>query len=160
VFQRALDGATDATAKNSALRAMAYSYAFDGDCTNALKYEQQVIDYWITREKDEPQNAFFQQGEVANEGARLCIDAGKLDVAEAWYRKGYAVVIKEPEPKKNSKNLWDFRLAHALGRLAARRGNAAEAKKQIAAAREALDRDADVKSAQERFFPYLTGYVA
>jgi hypothetical protein len=68
--------------------------------------------------------------------------------------------LREPEPKTHPKSLWDYRLAHALGRLAARRGNAAEAAKQVAIARRILDADTAMATAQARFFPYLVGYVA
>jgi tetratricopeptide (TPR) repeat protein len=132
------------------------SYAFVGDCTNTTRNEQLVIDYWVTRESADPQNAFFQEGEVANEAARVCIDNGNLDVAEQWYRKGTELGLKGPTPT----SIWKFRLAHALARLAARRGNEGEAKRQIAAARAALDADPTMATQQERFFPYLTGYVA
>src|SRR5262245_39425692 len=40
VIQRAIDGASDPGAKANALRTMAMSYAFDGDCRNAIKFEQ------------------------------------------------------------------------------------------------------------------------
>lgn len=160
VLQSMLDTTSNPSLKAQVHRALAMSYAFDGDCANTLKYEQLVIDYWATREQAEPQNAFYQEGEMANEGARVCIDAGDLAKAEAWYRQGYALGIKEPEPRTHSKSLWDFRLAHALGRIAARRGNKAEAQKQVALARQALDSDTAMARMQERFFPYLTGYVA
>jgi len=160
IFQAMIDSAADPAAKAQAQRAMAISYAFDGDCANTLKYEQLGIEYWTTREQAEPQNAFYQEGELADEGARVCIDAGDLDAAEQWYRKGYELGTKEPAPQTHPKSLWDFRLAHALGRIAARRGDAAEAKRQIAAARAALDGDSAMAAQQERFFPYLTGYVA
>jgi tetratricopeptide (TPR) repeat protein len=160
VFQRQIDEAADPAARASAERAMAMSYAFEGDCANTIKYEQRVIDYWVTRESAEPQNAFYQEGEMANEGARVCIDAGDLDTAEQWYRKGTELGLKEPEPKTHPKSLWDYRLAHALGRIAARRGDAAEAARQVAAARQALDADPAMAEQQERFFPYLVGYVA
>ncbi|MDE3168179.1 MAG: tetratricopeptide repeat protein, partial [Acidobacteriota bacterium] len=52
------------------------------------------------------------------------------------------------------------RLEHALGRIAARRGERAEAEKHVAAARKLLDGDPAMAQQQERFFPYLTGYVA
>jgi tetratricopeptide (TPR) repeat protein len=139
---------------------MAMSYAFDGDCTNAVKYEEMVIAYWRTREEAEPQNAFYQEGEMANEGARVCIDAGDLATAERMYWRGTALGLKEPEPKTHPKSLWDYRLAHALGRLAARRGDKAESRRQIEAARKALDGDPAMAAQQERFFPYLVGYVA
>lgn len=63
---------------------MAMSYAFEGNCGKTGEYEQMVIDYWVTQEKGEPKNAFYQQGEMANEAARVCIDAGDVDAAERW----------------------------------------------------------------------------
>ena len=160
VFQRIIDASADPRAKANAHRAMAMSYAFDGDCKNTARYEQMVIDYWKTQEQAEPQNAFYQEGEMANEAARVCIDAGDLETAEQWYRKGTELGLKEPEPKKNPASLWNFRLEHALGRLAARRGNKAEATKHVAAARKILDDDKTMAGAQERFYPYIVGYVA
>lgn len=147
-------------ARAQAQRAMAISYAFDGDCANTVKYEEMVIAYWQTREQAEPQNAFYQEGEMANEGARVCIDSGDLNTAERMYVRGSELGLKEPEPKTHPKSLWDYRLAHALGRLAARRGDKAEAQRQIAAARKILDGDSAMAAQQERFFPYLVGYVA
>lgn len=160
IFQRMIDSASTPIAKATAQRAMAISYAFDADCASTVKYEEMVIAYWKTRESAEPQNAFYQQGEMANEAARVCIDAGQLDTADKYYRMGSELGLKEPDPKTHSKALWDFRLHHALGRLAARLGDAEEAKKQIAAARTALDSDTAVARQQERYFPYLVGYVA
>ncbi len=45
-------------------------------------------------------------------------------------------------------------------RIAARRGVKAEAQKQLALARRALDSDPKMAEAQERLIPYLVGYVA
>jgi tetratricopeptide (TPR) repeat protein len=160
IFQRLIDEAADPAAKAAAQRAMAMSYGFDGDCANAVKYEEQVIAYWVTRETAEPQNAFYQQGEMANEAARVCIDAGDLATAERYYRKGSELGLKEPEPRTHPAKLWDFRLAHALGRLAARRGNRAEAERQVEAARKLLAADSALARQQGRFLPYLAGYVA
>ncbi len=160
IFQALIDGAPDPAAKAAAQRAMAMSFAFDGDCANTVKQEQLVMAYWVTREQAEPQNAFYQQGEMANEAARVCIDAGDLATADKYYRMGAALGLKEPAPKTHPKSLWDFRLAHALARLAARRGDAKAAARHVAAARSALDGDSTLAAQQERFFPYLTGYVA
>ena len=152
--------APDARARADAQRATAMSYAFDGDCANATKQEDLVIAYWATREAAEPQNAFYQEGEMANEAARVCIDAGALDIAERYYRLGTELGIKEPDPRTHPASLWQYRLQHALGRLAARRGDAAEAQRHVAEARRILDADSAMAAAQERFFPYLVGYVA
>jgi tetratricopeptide (TPR) repeat protein len=160
IWQRLIDEAPDATAKAAAQRRMAMSYGFEGDCANAVRYHQMVIDYWKTRESAEPQNAFYQEGEMANESARLCLDAGDLGTAERMYRLGYDLGNKEPEPRTHPKSLWEYRLAHALGRIAARRGDKSEAGRQVAAARRILDGDRVMADSQERFFPYLAGYVA
>jgi tetratricopeptide (TPR) repeat protein len=160
IFQKLIDSAPDPAARAAAQRAMAMSYAFDGDCANTVKYEEMVIAYWVTRESAEPQNAFYQQGEMANEAARVCIDAGELATAEQYYKKGSELGNKEPEPRTHPKSLWDFRLHHAFARLAARRGKADEAKQHLAAARKTLDGDPKMAEQQERFYPYLVGYVA
>jgi tetratricopeptide (TPR) repeat protein len=160
IFQKLIDEAPDPAAKAAAQRAMAMSWAFDGNCAKAVEYEEMVIAYWATREAAEPQNAFYQEGEMANEAARVCIDAGDLATAEKWYRKGTELGLREPEPRTHPKSLWDFRLAHALGRLAARRGDKAEAARQVALAKRALDSDSAMAVQQARFYPYLTGYVA
>jgi tetratricopeptide (TPR) repeat protein len=160
LFQKVIDTASTPAARAAAQRSMAMSYAFDGDCANTVKYESMVIAYWQTRGAAEPQNAFYQQGEMANEAARVCIDAGDLAAAEKWYRKGYELGVKEPAPQTHPRSLWDYRLAHALGRIAARRGDKAEAQRQVANARKALDGDTAMAAQQERFFPYLLGYVA
>jgi tetratricopeptide (TPR) repeat protein len=160
LFQAMIDSAATPAARAAAQRAMAMSYAFDGDCAHTMAYEDSVIAYWRTREQAEPQNAFYQEGEMADEGARVCIDAGDVDAADGAYHRGFDLGNREPEPRTHPRSLWDYRLAHALGRIAARRGDTTEARRQIAAARRALDSDSAMASQQERFFPYLVGYVA
>lgn len=160
IFQALIDNAPDPAARAQVQRRMAMSYGYDFNCAKVIEFEEQVIAYWVTRREAEPQNAHYQKGEMANEAARVCIDAGALDEAERMYRRGSELGNREPEPRTHPKSLWDYRLSHALARLAARRGNAAEAKRQIAEARRALDSDPRMAEDQERWFPYLVGYVA
>ena len=164
VFQKAIDSAATPAAKANAQRAMAMSYAFDADCKNTGKYEQRVIDYWATQEENQPGNAFYQEGEMANEAARVCIDAGDLDAAAAWYEKGQDLGLKEPNISPGRTYLWQFRTEHARARIAARRGKKAEAQKHVAAAKAVLDHlqkaDPALYQQQQVFYPYLTGYVA
>ena len=159
-FQQLIDSASTPADRAAAQRRMAMSYGFTGDCANAIKYEEMVIAYWVTREREEPQNAFYQQGEMANEAARVCIDAGSLDEAERMYTRGAELGNKEPEPRTHPRSLWDYRTAHAMARISARRGNKAEAERYVVEARRALDSDTAMARQQERFFPYLVGYVA
>jgi tetratricopeptide (TPR) repeat protein len=151
-FQKAIDIADTPEHKAAAERSMAMSYAFEGDCKKAVEYEQKVFDYYVAV-KD-----FFQQGEIADEAARVCIDSGELDTALHWYQLGHDTGLKEPDIKPARVDLWNFRWEHAQARIASRRGNQAEAQKHVAAAKAILDRGAIPEQAQ--FFPYLQGYVA
>ena len=160
MFEALIANAPDPAAKAAAQRRLAMSYGYDGNCAKVIALEEQVIAYWVTRRAAEPQNAHYQEGEMANEAARVCIDHGFLDEAERYYKRGTELGNMEPAPRTHPKSLWDFRLAHAMARLAARRGNAAEAQRHIADARRILDSDPEMAKAQEQYFPYLIGYVA
>jgi tetratricopeptide (TPR) repeat protein len=135
-----------------AQRAMAMSYAFEATCKKTIQYEQLVFNYYGSV-KD-----FFRQGEIADEAARVCIDSGDLETAYDWYKTGYEAGLKEPDIKLARKELWEFRWEHAQARIAARRGNQAEAQKHVAAAKAILDKGTNPEQAQ--FLPYLQGYVA
>lgn len=151
-FSKAIEAAQTPQTKAAAQRAMAMSYAFEGDCKKTAEYEQQVINYYVST------NEFFQQGEIADEAARVCIDSGDLDAAYKWYQTGHDSGLREPDIKPERKDLWEFRWEHAQARIAARRGNQADAQKHVAAAKAALDKGTNPQQAQ--FFPYLVGYVA
>jgi len=151
-FAKAIQVAETPEHKAMAQRAMAMSYAFEGNCKKTVRYEQQVFDYYGSVKN------FFQQGEIADEAARVCIDSGDLDSASRWYQVGHETGLKEPEIKPARQDLWEFRWEHAQARIAARDGNQAEAQKHVAAAKAILDKGTNPEQAQ--FFPDLQGYVA
>jgi tetratricopeptide (TPR) repeat protein len=151
-FQKAIDAADTPELKAMAQRAMAISYAFEGNCKKTVQYEQQVFDHYDTVKN------FYQQGEVADEAARVCIESGDLDAAYKWYKTGHDTGLKEPDIQPARVDLWDFRWEHAQARIAARRGNREEAQKHVATAKAILDKGTNPQQAQ--FFPYLAGYVA
>ena len=150
LFTEVLDHANTPELKAQAQRSLAVSYAFEGDCKNAVKHEAPLYENYLAAK------SYFDAGETADELARICIDAGDLDTASEWYAKGHAAGMNEPEEKQ--KDLWTFRWEHAQARIAARRGEQAEAQKHVAAAKAVLDKGAIPEQAQ--FFPYLKGYVA
>ena len=151
-FTKAIDVADTPEHKAGARRAMAMSYAFEGNCAKSVEYEQQVFDFYGSAKN------FFQQGEIADEAARVCLDSGDLDTASKWYQIGHDTGLKEPDIKPARQDLWNFRWEHAQARIAARRGDPAEAQKHVAAAKGILDKGSIPEQAQ--FFPYLKGYVA
>jgi tetratricopeptide (TPR) repeat protein len=151
-FAKAIQVADTPERKAMAQRAAAISYAFEGNCKKTVQYEQQVFDYYASVKN------FFQQGEIADEAARVCIDSGDLDAAHQWYELGHDTGLNEPDIKPARRDLWEFRWEHAQSRIAARRRNQAEAQKHVAAAKAILDKGTNPEQAV--FLPYLQGYVA
>jgi tetratricopeptide (TPR) repeat protein len=138
--------------KPQALRAMAFSLAFEGNVGEAAKFEQQVFDARMSAQD------FTGAAEVANELARIYLESGDTGNAYKWYKTGYETAQRKPDLTDADKNLWLFRWQHAQARIAARQGKAEEAHQHVAAAKAALDKANNPD--QARFFPYLTGYVA
>ncbi|HYO92783.1 MAG TPA: hypothetical protein VEQ40_14170, partial [Pyrinomonadaceae bacterium] len=153
-FAKAIETAATPQAKASAQRRMAMSYAFESNCQGAARFAQQVFDYQVA------QKNFFQQGEIANELARICLEAGDVNTAEKWYKTGYEAGLQEPDIKPARVALWKFRWEHAQARIAARRNRKEEALKHVAAAKAILDQNPEMAKDQMIFFPYLVGYVA
>ncbi|PYU40129.1 MAG: hypothetical protein DMG54_24380 [Acidobacteria bacterium] len=151
-FARGIEVADTPEHKAMAQRAMAMSYAFERNCKKTVEHEQQVFDIYGSEKN------FFQQGEIADEAARVCIESGDLDAAYHWYQLGHDTGLKEPDIKPARQDLWEFRWEHAQARIAARRGNQAEAQKHIAAAKNVFGKGTNPEQAQ--FLPYLQGYVA
>jgi len=151
-FTKAIEVADTSEGKASAKRALAMSYAFEGNCKKTVEHEQQVFDFYGSVKN------FFQQGEIADEAARVCIDSGDWDAAYKWYQIGHDTGLKEPDIKPARQDLWNFRWEHAQARIAARHGDQAEAQKHVAAAKAILDKGTNPEQAP--FFPYLKGYVA
>jgi tetratricopeptide (TPR) repeat protein len=160
-FQKAVDSADTPEHKASAERSMAMSYAFASNCSKTVEYEQKVFDYYGSV-KD-----FYQQGEMADEAARVCIDSDDLqnkypaddvETAKHWYEVGHEVGLKEPDIKESRVDLWNFRWENAQARVAARDGNKPEALQHLAAAKAIFDKGKIPEQAP--FVPYLEGYVA
>jgi len=133
-FAKAIKVADTPERKAAAQRAMAMSYAFEGNCDKTIEYEQQVFDFYGSAKN------FFQQGEIADEAARVCLDSGDLDASRKWYKIGHDTGLKEPDIKPARQDLWNFRWEHAQARIAAQQGDQAEAQKHVAAAKAILDK--------------------
>jgi tetratricopeptide (TPR) repeat protein len=143
-----------AKSKPQALKTMAISYAFTCQARESEKYEKQAFDLQLAA-KD-----FYAAGETADELARIYLECGDTNSAEKWYKTGHDTGLRKPNITEAEKALWEFRLEHALARIAARRGQRAEAEKHVAAARAILDKNYEWYKQQAPYFPYLTGYVA
>ena len=141
-----------ADVKQQALRAMAISYAFEGNAAEASKFEQQVFD------ARESAHDFIGAAEIANELARIYLESGDTAAAYKRYQSGHETALQKPDLTSADKNLWLFRWENAQARIAVRNGKSDEAQQHVTAAKAALDKVDNPD--QARFFPYLTGYVA
>lgn len=150
-FQRALTLAPVA-AQPRIWRALAISYAFTADAADAAQAENKAF------AAQQAAGDFYAAGETADELARIYLECGDFDSAAHWYRLGHDTGLKQPDITAARRDLWEFRLEHALARIAARRGQFAEARRHVAAAEQILKKGDNPD--QQRFLPYLTGYVA
>jgi len=150
-FAQAIDLAPPES-KAQAFRAMAISYAFQRDAGQAAKYEEEAFNSQVAV-KD-----YTGAAEAADEMARIYLETGDVDNAELWYKKGHETAFVNKNMSPAETDLWNFRWEHAQARIAARRGRHAEAEKHVAAAKAILDKGTNPN--QQRFFPYLQGYVA
>jgi len=150
-FTKAIEAAP-ADSRQQAQRALAISYVFEGDAHKAAEPELEVFNARLAK-KDSVGAA-----ETCNELARIYLELGDSDHAYKWYKTGYETVSRKPDLTEADKNLWLFRWESAQARVAARRGQAGEAQQHVAAAKVALTNANNPD--QERFLPYLTGYVA
>jgi tetratricopeptide (TPR) repeat protein len=150
-FEKAIAVADTPEHKAMAQRAEAMSYAFESNCSEAKDLEEQVFNYY------ESAGDFYQQGEMADEAARVCLDSGDFGQAEQLYRIGHDTGLKEPDVKPARVDLWNFRWENAQARIASRRGNRDEAQKHVAAAEAILNKGTNPE--QATFLPALKGYV-
>jgi tetratricopeptide (TPR) repeat protein len=149
-FMHAIQLAPDES-KEQALTAMAVSYAFSGDVRDASSFYRQVFDRQMAA------NNFAAASETANALGRVYLETGDLDNATKWYQTGYETTRRQKDMSGAQIDLADLRWAHAQARIAARRGNAASARAQIAAVTRLLDKGTN--DDQRIQLPYLVGYV-
>jgi tetratricopeptide (TPR) repeat protein len=149
---KAIDLETDDSAKTRARRTLAVSYAFTCDVKGVTGVEHQVIDAAIAA------HDFNTAADVDNELARILLECGDGTQALEIYRAGHDAALRLPSLPDSARDLWNFRWEHAQARVAARRGERAEANQHVVAAKAILDKGKIPD--QARFYPYLTGYVA
>jgi tetratricopeptide (TPR) repeat protein len=138
--------------KNAALVNMGVSYAFEANAKSASTFFRQAFD------REMAAGDLRSSAETANALGRIYLESGDLENASKWYQTGYETSRRQLKLPPDQVDLWDLRWAHAQARIAARRGNAAEARKQMAVVKELLDKGTNPD--QQIQYPYLAGYVA
>ena len=150
-LQKAIELAP-AKSKVQALRTMAVSYAFQCSLQQVSNCELQAYDMQMKEQK------FTDAAGTANELARMDLECGDVKAAGKWYQTGYDTAKRTTDVSEADRDLWTFRWENAQARIAAREGNRKQADDHVSAAKAALDKGKIPD--QQRFYPYLTGYVA
>ena len=149
-FATAIELSPDAT-KNLALTAMAISYAFGANAKQSAAFYRQVFDRQMAA-----QDA-AAAAETANALGRVYLESGDTDKAFTWYQTGHETSRRQSNVPGEQLDLWDLRWAHAQARIAARRGNSREARRQVDVVKALLDKGTNPE--QQIQYPYLVGYV-
>lgn len=150
-FAHAIELATG-DARAQPLSAMAVSHAFEGDAAEAAKFYGKLFD-----ERMAAGNAAAAAG-TANALARVYLETGDVANAEKWYRTGSETAKQIKEAPERERDLWLMRWYNAQGRIAARRGNTAEARKHAASLSELLAKGQNEDERPQ--YHYLLGYIA
>jgi Tfp pilus assembly protein PilF len=150
-FEQAVKLATDEQ-RTAALTALGTSYAFESKPDEAARYYQRAFDAEL--QADDRVGA----AGLANALARIYLESGNLRKAEEWYTTGYETAKKIPELPAGQAALWEMRWHHALGRIAARRGDKPAANQHAVEVKAALDKGGNEN--QRPAYPYLLGYIA
>ncbi len=150
-FASAIELAAPA-AKAQAQTAMAVSYAFEGKAADAATFYERVFAARLAEG-----NANSATG-TANAMARVYLESGDLANAEKWYRTGYDTSKQIPKLTPAQTDLWEMRWLHAQARMAARRGNTADARRHAAALKSLLDKGENEDERPQ--LQYLLGYIA
>jgi tetratricopeptide (TPR) repeat protein len=150
-FARAVELAADGN-RDQAMRMMAIALTFAGRVDEAGSVFGQVFERRIAASN------FGAAAEVANELGRVYLEHGDLDNAEHWYQVARTTALREKDLPAWRIDLVDMRWAHAEARIAARRGNANDARRHQASVKALLDKGGN--DDQKIQYPYLAGYVA
>ena len=149
-FAKAIERAPE-SGKEQAIRMMGIAWTFVGDAAQAAGAFREVFDRRMAA-KNYPGAA-----EEGDEIGRVYLETGGLEQAAMWYRTAHETAGRESGRPQWQVDLADMRWAHAQARIAARRGQAPEARRQTALVKALLDKGGNKDQLNQ--YPYLLGYV-
>jgi tetratricopeptide (TPR) repeat protein len=139
--------------RDSALSALAVSYAFRGDIDGAQRYYEKLYDFQIATAR------LDNAASTAQTIGRAYLDAGDTRTASQWFQTGQDAVHKMSGLAGDQIDLWQMRWEHAQSRIAARSGNPEEAETHLANMKRLVDKGG-LNAAQQPNYQYLVGYNA
>ena len=123
-----------------------------GSAEQAMPFFKRVFDRRVAA------GEFAGAAEVANELGRVLLELSDVKGGDEWYRRGYETAKRQPKRAARDIDLAELRWAHAQARIAIRRGNDAEARRQAAIVKSLADKGTNPD--QRVQYWYLAGYIA
>src|SRR5262249_8935709 len=120
--------------RDTALNALAVSYAFRGDVEGAKRYYEKLYDFQVATQR------LDKAASTAQTIGRAYLDNGDTKQAAQWYQTGQDAVHKMSGLASDQIDLWQMRWEQSQSRLAARTGNLEEAETHQAALKALIDK--------------------
>jgi tetratricopeptide (TPR) repeat protein len=139
--------------RDSALSALAVSYAFRGDIAGAQRYYEKLYDFQVATAR------LDNAATTAQTIGRAYLDSGDTRTAAQWFQTGQDAVHKMSGLAGDQIDLWQMRWEHAQSRIAARSGNSEEAETHLANMKRLVDKGG-LNAAQVPNYQALVGYNA
>jgi tetratricopeptide (TPR) repeat protein len=139
--------------RNQALMAMGISYAFESRAADALKHLEPVYQQQLTDQD------LGGAAATANAIGRLFLETGDVTTARKWYEQGHQLGRKISGLVEAERSLWELRWLHAAARLAVREGKVDDARRQVAAFEQEMQKRGKPAEDNE-IYRYLLGYVS
>jgi tetratricopeptide (TPR) repeat protein len=139
--------------RDSALSALAVSYAFRGDIDGAKRYYEKLYDFQIATAR------LDGAATTAQAIGRAYLDGGDTRAAAQWFQTGQEAVRKMSGLASDQLDLWQMRWEHAQSRIAVRSGNTEEAETHMANMKRLVDKGG-LNAAQTPNYQALVGYNA
>ena len=142
-----------AGARNQALTTMAISYAFESRAPEVLKYLEPVYKAQVADQD------MAGAAASANALGRVYLETADPANARKWYELGSKCSREVQGLPQSDRDLWEMRWLHAAARMAAREGRTEDARKQVAAFEQVMQKRGKLADDNE-IYRYLLGYVA
>src|SRR5918993_254317 len=124
-----------ADARTHLSKALAVSYAFEGNAKEATSFYQKVFDGQVA------ESNFVAAAATANALGRVYLETGDVANARRWYQTGYESARRQPDVSADQLAIWEFRWLHAQARISARAGQVDDSRKQVSAGNADSARD-------------------
>jgi Flp pilus assembly protein TadD len=152
-LRQAVDIAPRGQQRNQAMAALALSYVFRGDITEAVKQQEAV------REQQLADGDLTGAAASARAIGRILLEGGDTAAGRKWYELGYEEWKPGAGAPASEQLLWELRWRHMRARVSAREGRLDEARRLLGefetlmAERGRIDQDNTI-------YRWVAGYVA